>query len=274
MSGKAARRKAPPSGKPGSDWRLLVALAVLYGVLVSIVDLSSCRSAELASHRTAAAAAARARRPLPAQPPSPCLRLPLPIAQYGVTTHFFAAVPDPLPADADPLLFSEGRAFQHLDVLATQTGHRQVAAGAAERVGWGGMRAASGRAGQGKMRRLAAALCRAVNSAEALALRPDRPVGGVGGRGGRRAVPAAAGAGAGRPGGTDPARPDGPGGARVGARTRCSGMAASCLAAPPLCVCSRSAGRGPLLSHQRLPCGPLLAYLPGVGWRDDARVQL
>lgn len=51
---------------------------------------------------------------------------PPPLPQYVVTAHLFAAVPTPLPADADPLLFSEGRARQHLDVLARQIGHRQV----------------------------------------------------------------------------------------------------------------------------------------------------
>jgi hypothetical protein len=47
-------------------------------------------------------------------------------ALLATTLHFLAEVPQPLPATADAALFSEGRAFEHLEVLATKIGHRQV----------------------------------------------------------------------------------------------------------------------------------------------------
>ncbi|KAL4421351.1 hypothetical protein ABPG75_010642 [Micractinium tetrahymenae] len=45
---------------------------------------------------------------------------------YKTTTHFFAQVPEPLPADADPRHFAEGRVMQHLDALVNRIGHRHV----------------------------------------------------------------------------------------------------------------------------------------------------
>ncbi|KAL4424855.1 hypothetical protein ABPG77_011105 [Micractinium sp. CCAP 211/92] len=45
---------------------------------------------------------------------------------FWATMHFFTQVPDPLPADADPSRFAEGRAMQHLDALVNRIGHRQV----------------------------------------------------------------------------------------------------------------------------------------------------
>lgn len=47
-------------------------------------------------------------------------------ALYVATQHFFAEVPTPLPADADPTLFAEGRVFEHLHVLTKTIGHRHV----------------------------------------------------------------------------------------------------------------------------------------------------
>ena len=46
--------------------------------------------------------------------------------QYGLTSYFFREVPTPLPADAAPERFAEGRVLQHLSVLTETIGHRQV----------------------------------------------------------------------------------------------------------------------------------------------------
>lgn len=49
-----------------------------------------------------------------------------PALQFSATMHFFTWVPAPLPADADPRHFAEGRAMQHLDALVNRIGHRHV----------------------------------------------------------------------------------------------------------------------------------------------------
>lgn len=116
--------KAQAAAPRGADWRLLSVLALVYGGLVS----DGTRKGQLLPPplfcRYAAAVGAACSPSLP--PPF----TPLP-PQLLTTVHFFALVPEPLPADADPALFSEGRAFRHLDILAGNIGHRQVCLGVA-----------------------------------------------------------------------------------------------------------------------------------------------
>lgn len=46
--------------------------------------------------------------------------------QFYVTHKAFARVPTPLPRDASPKLFSEGRALKHTAYLSDRVGERQV----------------------------------------------------------------------------------------------------------------------------------------------------
>ena len=120
MAGKAGAGAPVPKPKAaaghGVDWRLLAVLACVYGGLVS--DRSAVGEPPPPPPPPPSAAAACAFRHQRHFPRSP--------SQLLTTIHFFALVPEPLPADADPTRFSEGRAFRHLDILAGNIGHRQV----------------------------------------------------------------------------------------------------------------------------------------------------